>query len=218
MIEFVTSSTGFQLFSLIGSTIAVLGAVITGLAYHGNQGERYSILNHYISELGETGVSRFSWIFNLSLILTGLCLIPACISLGLMLSGVLPKIGIAAGVVCSIGLSFVGVFPMNKMKPHGIAAMTYFRAGLVMVILFSLGIAFQPASELVLSRWYALAGLLPIVSFSVFLLLIQTASGKDDNPLSLGEMERPKVWPLVIAEWMVFLTLMAWFQLISNGF
>jgi len=60
MNEFITSSTFFQLFSLIGSTIAVLGAVITGLAYHGRQGERYSILNHYISELGETGVSRFA--------------------------------------------------------------------------------------------------------------------------------------------------------------
>ncbi|MEA3327062.1 MAG: DUF998 domain-containing protein, partial [Chloroflexota bacterium] len=163
---FLISQRCFQLFGMVGSLVAVSGALISGLAYRGKQDEPFSPLNHYISELGEVGVSRLSWVFNLSLILTGLFLIPACISLGLMLLGILAKIAMAAGVVCAISLSFVGVFPMNQIEPHGFAAMTYFRAGLVMVLLFSLAIALQPAPPPVLSRWFGLAGLPAILSFS----------------------------------------------------
>ena len=215
MIEFFTSSATFQIFSIIGSSIAVAGSLVTALAYHGSKGERYSPFNHYISELGEVGVSKLSWVFNLSLILTGLCLLTACVSLGLILPGVLAKTGIAVGAVCSISLSLVGVFPMNKMKQHGFAAMTYFRTGLVMVFIFSLAITFQPASELILSRWVAFAGSAPLIAFSVFLILIQVTSKTDEEPLSLDEIDRPDVWPLVISEWMIFITLVLWFVLIS---
>lgn len=168
--------------------------------------------------MGEVGVSRLSWVFNLSLVITGLCLLSACVSLGLILPGLLAKIGIAFGVVCSLSLSLVGVFPMNKIEPHAFAAMTYFRAGLVMVALFSLAIVFQPGSEVIISRWYAMAGLPPLLSFTAFLILARVNSQKESAALEVEETEREEVSLIVVAEWAIFITLVVWFNLIANGF
>jgi hypothetical membrane protein len=214
---FFNSVRNFQIFSLVGTSAAVLGSLLAGLAYKGKEGEPYSPLNHFISELGETGVSKWAWIFNLGLIISGICLIGGSISLGFLIPGLLAKLGMIIGVVCSLALSLVGVFPMNKIKPHGFAAMTYFRAGLMMMILFTLAILLKPAGELVIPRMIGLAGLLPILSFGVFLILIAKVRDQPDHPPSLEEMERPKIWPLAIAEWSIFLTSLFWFLVIMKG-
>jgi hypothetical membrane protein len=81
MLACLQNPTLFQILSFAGAASAILGALIAGLAYRGRQNERYSILNHFISELGEVGISRLAWVFNLGLILCGLCLLPASLSL-----------------------------------------------------------------------------------------------------------------------------------------
>ncbi len=217
MIDLLRSPRGFQLFGLLGSLIGVFGSLITAIVYRGKEGQSYSPLNHYVSELGEVGVSKLAWVFNLSLILSGLFLMPACISLGLILPGFLAKIGMVVGVVCSICLSLVGVFPMNKEKAHGIFAMWFFRTGLVMVFLFSLAIAFQRAPVLVLSRWLAFVGLPAMLSFSAFLIMAPKIP-EEENPLSNEDIDRPNAWPLVIVEWLIFLTIVLWFVAIALGF
>jgi hypothetical membrane protein len=104
MIEFLISSNGFQYLGIISSATAISGALVSEMAYRGKDGERYSPLNHFKSELGEVDVSRLAWVFNLGLMLNGFCLVPASISLGFILQGVLAKVGMAAGVVSGIGL------------------------------------------------------------------------------------------------------------------
>ncbi len=217
MFAFLKTSLSFKIFSIAGGFIAVVGSLITALVYQGREAEAYSPLNHFISELGEVGVSRSAWVFNFSLILSGLSLLPASISLGLMLTGLISKIAMVAGVVCALSLSLVGVFPMNKMKPHGYAALMYFRAGLAMVILFSLAVALQPESQRVLSRWYALAGLPAIMAFSTLLRLLKDTPKHKDDPLSTGDVKRPRVWRLAVVEWLIFFTILLWFILISIG-
>ena len=207
----------FKLLGLIAAVFALVGALVSAFFYRGKQGERFSALNHFISELGEVGVSRMAWAFNLGLILVGLCLLPACINLGLIIPGVLAKIGMVAGALCSLSLSLVGVFPMNKLEPHRFAAMTFFRSGLVMLILFSLAIAMQSGPESAISRWYALAGLPPMIAFALFLILVARAYKQTETPLSPGEIDRPRVWGLVIAEWAILLTVILWFVLIAIG-
>jgi len=217
MIAFLKTPLTFPIFGIAGSMIVLIGTVIAALAYRGKDGEHYSPFNHFISELGEVGVSRLAWVFNLGLILTGLCLVPASISLGLMLPGLLVKIAMVGGVVYGVSLSFVGVFPMNNLKPHGYAAMTFFRAGLAMVILFSLVIALQSGENPILSRWFSLAGLPPIAAFSAFLLLIRKANRQVEDPLSTEEVPRPKIWILASVEWLIFVTILLWFILIALG-
>lgn len=218
IIETLTSIQGFYLFSIVGASAAVLGSLIAGIAYRGKEGERYSPLNHFISELGEVGVSRLAWIFNIGLMISGVSLVFGSLSLGLLLPGLLAKFGMAAGVISSIGLFFVGVFPMNRIEPHGTAAMTYFRAGLAMVIFFNLAIALQPGDAQILPRVYSLAGLPAILSFAGFLILTARAVKKSkENPLATEGVERPKIWLMVILEWAIFVTIVIWFLVIAVG-
>ena len=218
LIDILTSTRGFLIFASAGLITAVIGALIAAVAYRGKEDERYSPLNHFISELGEVGVSRLAWAFNVGLIMTGLCLIPATISLGLMIGSVLSRIALVVGVLSATSLALVGVFPMNHSKAHGLAAMTYFRMGLVMVILFSLAIAFQQDKAPPLSPWFALAGLPPILSFGIFLLLVGKAAKETDEPLAKEDAPRPKVWTLAVVEWSIFLTMILWFVVIAWGF
>ena len=216
MIDFINSSLSFQLFAILGSLIALVGSLITAIGYRGRDGETYSVLNHYISELGELGVSKSAWIFNLSMILAGLCLIVACISLGLILPGILSKIGLVFGCIYSVFLCLVGFIPMNKEDAHVFVAMNHFRSGLVMVALFSIAIGFQHESMLPISPWFALAGVPAILSFAILLIIAPRLTDEND-PLSNEDIDRPKVWPLVIVEWLIFLTIVMWFILIAWG-
>ena len=218
MTNLLSDPLTLKIFGLTGAAIAILGSLISAFAYTGKEGEKYSPLNHFISELGEVGISKLAWVFNYSLILTGICLVLASISLGLILPGVLAKLALAAGVISAISLSLVGVFPMNKIKPHGYAAITYFRAGLAMVILFSLAIAFPSSAQLVLPRCTALAGLPPIFAFSGFLVLIGQAYKDADDPLATEDVQRPKIWLLAIVEWLIFITILLWIFIVVIGF
>ncbi|MBW6465106.1 MAG: DUF998 domain-containing protein [Brevefilum sp.] len=174
-------------------------------------------MNHFISELGEIGVSRLAWVFNFCLILSGLCLIPACISLGLILPGFLAKVGMIAGVVTAMGLSLVGGFPMNNLKPHGTAAITFFRGGLLMVLAFSVAIALQNPQNILLPRIYSLAGLPAILAFGSFLWMMGKSSTDEEEPLQPKDDGRPKIWLMAMVEWAIFLTIVAWFLLIALG-
>lgn len=217
MSTFFQNPETFVGLSIAGTSIAALGALISALAYRGKCGEPYSPLNHFISELGEVGVSRLAWVFNLGLILSGLCLIPACISLGLLMPGILPKLGMIAGVTTAVGLSLVGVFPMNKLKPHGSAALVFFRGGLLMVLFFFLAIMFQPQSSRVIPRVYSLAGVPAILAFGGFLLLMEKVDRENSDRRQPLEENRPKIWIMAVVEWSIFLTITTWFLLIAKG-
>jgi hypothetical membrane protein len=217
MLTFFQLPNTFISMSIAGGSIAVLGVLISALAYCGKRNEKYSPLNHYISELGEIGVSRLAWVFNLGLILSGLCLIPACISLGLILPGFFAKVGMVGGITTAVGLTLVGVFPMNKINPHVTAAITFFRGGLLMVLAFSVGITFQQHADLVLPRIYSLAGLPAILAFGSFLWMMGKSDTEKEDPLQPMEVDRPKIWIMPVVEWAIFLTIVAWFLLIAIG-
>ena len=207
----------FQTLSFLGLSIASLSIFISGLAFRGRFEEVYSPFNHFISELGYVGLSRLAWVFNSGMILTGLCLLPASLSLGLWLPGTLAKISMVLGVVYTLSVTFVGVFPMNRIKPHTIAAMTFFWSGLVYIFVVSLAIGLQPAGEVVLSRAYALAGLPAVIAYGFFLYLISMVERSADAALSSDDIIRPRVWGLAVAEWMTFVTIVIWFVVVALG-
>lgn len=51
-------------FGLAGAALVAACSLAAALAYAGPDGEPYSLLNHFISELGEVGVSPLAWLFN----------------------------------------------------------------------------------------------------------------------------------------------------------
>jgi hypothetical membrane protein len=212
-----------KLFGLAGTSVVILAIVISALRYQGKRGERYSLLNHFISELGEVGVSPWAWVFNRGLILGGLLLVPFMLGLGIAFQSVWGWAGMLAGLVAAFGVAAVGLYPMNNLTPHIRAAMTYFRAGLVMVIFFALAISFQ--STAVLPPAANLLSLVAALCYGSFLVLLGRPS-KDEAPGSGGPEagglkttdildpealpERPRLWWTALLEWLVFFSTVAW--------
>ncbi len=217
MLEWLGDLTVFRVTGLIGVFFGLLGVILPGAVYRGKDGEKYSFLNHFISELGERGVSRWAWIFNLSIIISGIGLMLAAISLGLGLPGFLAKLGMLFGVVTGVGLMMVGIFPMDNIKPHTTAAIIFFRGGLLMVLIFSLAILFPPQGEGVVSLFYGLVGLIPVAAFASFLGLMWNVRDKVDEPLSTEDVKRPQVWKFAISEWSVFFSIILWILILSLG-
>lgn len=203
----------YTISGLIASGIVILAVVYPALVYRGKRGERFSLLNHFISELGELGVSKGAWAFNLGLILCGLFLLPYIIWLGTVFQSVLGWLGVVAGIVAGLGVAAVGVFPMNNLKPHGRAAMTFFRGGLVMVIFFGLAILLQPADRVVVPKSANILSILAVGAYGSFLFLL-TGPRKEktewDNLDPEKKPERPHFWIIPFLEWMVFFATIFW--------
>jgi hypothetical membrane protein len=202
-----------RIFGFAGTGLVILTVFYPALVYQGKCGERYSLLNHFISELGEVGVSHAACIFNTGLFLGGLVLLPYIIGLGILFGSVLGWLGTAAGIIAVLSVAAVGVFPMNNLKPHAIAAMTYFRAGMVMVFFFGLAILFPAAEKTVVSPSANLLSLLAFLAYGAFLTLPRVKH-EEQKPADLLDPEqtpkRPHVWALATLEWLVFFSTVAW--------
>lgn len=209
----------FRWFGIAGSLIIILSFCITGLFYRGKDGRPYSIFNHFISELGEVGVSRAAAVFNIGLMLGGAVLVPFCIALGLLIPHWLAYAGMAAGLWAAVSCILVGIFPMNNIQPHTRAALSFFRSGLVMVFFFSLAIFFQPAGRRALPLTANIPGFLAFAAFAGFLSIpwkTEDEKTAEVSPLQPDEEKpRPRFWLMPFLEWLVFFTTIAWFLFVA---
>lgn len=211
MLDFLTTTSAILWFGITGCLAIVIGCLSSGLVYTGKLGERYSLLNHFISELGEKGVSRLAWLFNLGLMTGGLLLFFECIGLGLRIPGIFSKLGMVAGCGACIAVILVGVFPMNHLTPHIRAAMTFFRLGLVTILLFTIGILFQPLESLVVPRITGLAGIPSVLAYALFLVYSARKFSTSADALTPLSQARPRLWKLAFLEWLIFVTTIPWF-------
>lgn len=203
----------FRSFGMTGMGVIVLAIIYSVLLYRGKWGERFSLLNHFISELGEMGVSKGARVFNIGLTVGGLASLPFVASLGIGFGSILGWLGTAAGIVATLGVAAVGIFPMNNLTAHTMSAKTYFRAGLAMVFFFGLAILFQSAGRMIVPPRANLLSLLAFLAYGSFLSLPRRKrSGQQSvNPLDPEQVhERPRVWVFPILEWVVFFATVAW--------
>jgi len=203
----------FSLLAIAATFVIVVAVVSAALRYRGRTGERYSLLNHFISELGEVGVSRGAWAFNGGLVVTGLLLLPFVAHLGLLLGSVLGWIGAFFAAVAALGSAAVGIFPMNNLKPHVRAAMSYFYGGLVMVVLIGVAILVQPADRVAVHRIASILSVPAALAFASFLALPRILSPGIDPATLLDPSvhpERPRFWALPFVEWLVFFATIFW--------
>ena len=212
-------STNYRFFGLAGCLVIIAAIVFTAAGYSGRKQEKYSALNHYISELGEAGVSGRAWAFNYGLIAGGLLLIPFTIGFGIYLNNLWAVLAIVSGVWAAVSCVLVGVFPMNNLNPHIKAAVSYFRAGLVMVFLFGVAILTQPAGQAKVTPLASVTSLLAVLAYSSFLFLLR----KPEEGAQTGEAldpdiipDRPQLWILPALEWLVFVSTIVWF--FANAF
>ena len=178
-------------------------SVVTTSLAAGSKGEPYSPLNHYVSELGELGVSNLAALFNLSLEIGGVCFVLFMIGLAVTRTGWLRVVYGATGVIAGIGGALVGVFPMNDLDKHRPVALTFFLLGLVTVLLASIDLVRAPDPRF--PRWLAAVGGAAVVAFAVFLAILFGPSGGLTSP-----EVRPAISPLTIFEWLLIVGILAW--------
>lgn len=191
---------------LLGPLLLVPGVLLPALAYTGKAGEAYSPLNHFISELGEVGVSSLAWLFNGSLVVSGLLMAAFLLFLGRRLGTRLGWAAGIAGVVSGLGTTGVGLFPMNDLPPHLTAAFTFFDGGLVTVILFAVAILRDRRDRL--ARWLLVPAAATGVAFAAFLAWPYLTGAPDFRMLDPSSgVPRTDVWGLAVTEWMVLVTI-----------
>lgn len=203
--------------ALAGSLIILGSSFIAILAYRGKNNERYSITRFFVSELGEVGVSKLAWLFNGGLILGSFLLFLMMPGVGISLGNVWGYIGAFIGMIAAGGSLFVGIFPMNQIKPHTKAAMIYFRAGLATVFLFSIAILAQPAETRTIPLYTLVIGVIAFFAYSSFLVQIgKSVKNQQDNAFDTSEIHsRRAFWWMPFLEWMVVIFTILWFLIIS---
>jgi len=203
----------FSLLALVGTFVVVSAVTWSALKYRGKAGERYSVLNHFVSELGEWGVSRGAWAFNRGLVLGGILFLPFAARLGFVLGGALGWLGACFAAAASVGTVLVGIFPMNDLRRHIPAAMVFFYGGLGMAAAIGAAILAQPAGRGVVPRRASLLSLLAAAAFASFAVLPRILMPNLGRVSLLDPEvmpERPRFWILPFMEWMVFFTAVLW--------
>lgn len=205
-------TTQFHWFGIAGSVIIIVAVIITAITFHNSQGEPYSMLNRFISELGWVGTSQNAWLFNAAMIVTGIVFIPFCLGLGLRIPNAWAKAGMATGVITAIFCSLVGVFPMNHLQPHSFVAMWFFRCGLATVLLFGVAILVQRKGNVRVPKIASIFSLLAAIAYGAFLFMATIHSTGNVSSATLSSLDAPPpLRILALVEWCVFFTTVLWF-------
>ena len=196
---------------IIGAGAIGIGSVVAAVAYRGADGEPYSPFNHFVSELGELAHSELARVFNTGLIVGGVCFAVFMSGFAASRPGSLRLLAGGIGVIAGIGGSFVGVFPMDFVRQHGLAAMTFFNLGWIAVGLASLDFVVRPDRRF--PRPLAVLGLATVAAFIGFLREVR-ATKTPDGALD-GPVIRPNVWALPTLEWLTIMGIVGWVTLVG---
>ena len=190
-----------------GIFILLLSVLLAATSYVGKQNETYSFLNHFISELGEKGVSQFAYIFNGGLILGGAFISFFMLGLAMHIGNSWGLILGAIGLVTGVSAPLVGVFPMNQLEIHTVIANTFFYGGLLVALGYTLYVLFSPKPRL--PKITALTGGVTMLAFAAFVWFLP-APLEDGQNIHEILKNRPEIWTLPILEWVVFFCVMVW--------
>ncbi len=190
---------------VLASVLMTVTSVAAAVAYTGTMGERYSPLNHWVSELGQVGVSNLAVVFNAGLIVGGICFALFMVGLGLARRTGLAILYVPIGIAAGVAGAFVGIYPMNNLDLHGLAALAFFNLGWISVGLASLD--FLRRREPRFPWWLAVIGGLTVLSFIAFLIVLTPLLGGEG--LAAPEV-RPDVWLVPILEWAVVIGILGW--------
>jgi hypothetical membrane protein len=189
-----------------GSLLMGTTTLLTALVYTGTKGEKFSPLNHWVSELGQVGVSQLALLFNVGLIIGGVLFAIFMVGLGRARRSSLARLYLPLGVATGVAGMFVGVFPMNTaLHLHGIAALSFFTLGWITVGLGSLD--FWRAGDARFPRWLAWIGVFTVASSLGFLIVLLPLLGGEGFA---APSVRPDVWIVPILEWAAVIGLLGW--------
>lgn len=198
-----------------GIAIILIATLLAALTFQDTEGYPYSLLNRNISDLGKPMVSTLAWVFNGGLMIGGLFLVGFMVGLSLCVGNSGMRFVALTGVIATVAVIFVGIFPVTQFYYHRNAAMTFFIGGSLTFALFTLMILVTDQHRF--ARWLALPSLAATLAFALFLSLPLYLY---ENPLQayvLGPPgpDRPIFWLPLLLEWLVFVTVALWVLLFS---
>ena len=193
--------------ALTAAIALTAGVVAASLAYTGSEGEAYSPLRHWVSELGELGVSSLGSTVTLGLIVGGLGFVAFMAGLAIDATDRLRWVYGPIGVVAGLAGALVGVFPMNDRPVHGLVALTFFNLGWIAVATASVPVAVGHDRRF--PRWLAAAGALVVVTFLAFLYEVRVDPVVAGSAL-VAPTARPAFWLSPALEWAVIVAIVGW--------
>ena len=202
---------------LLSSLGMLLSYLIVGFAYRGRIGEGFSLANHFVSELGEVGISELAWLFNAALVIGGLGILLSFIALASYLHGWFRWLVLVLGLITGVSATLVGFFPMNQLEIHISIALAFFNTGWMVTGAFSFYVLFAKQSRF--PKWLAIPGMIAAVAFIAFSTYNDSFMDSfRDGTSSLSEIlgaARPAFWGLAALEWVVVLAVLLWVALVS---
>lgn len=200
----------------VGPILLVVGTLASSLSFQGRAGETYSPLNHFVSELGQGGVSSLAFVFNATLVLSGLSLALFLLGLGSFLNNSTGRIAGIMGALSGLSCSSLGFLTMDHLFPHIAAGDFFFFCGFVSIALFTAAIALDKKRRLPL--WLILPGTGAAGGFLAFLLLLAAIHLPPEEALVPGGGPRPTVWTLPAVEWGLYAAILVWLTCTSGAF
>jgi hypothetical protein len=199
---------------VIASNLLFFGLLYCIKDFRGMKQEPFSLLNHFISELGDPQFAKHYRFFAFTLITSGFFMLPFVIGFGLEINSVLGTILLILGVFCAILCSLIGFVPENKIKPHFVIAGLFFIGmGLLMLLVIITGFV-QPMA--IFPPWllYTSIGILVVyISFIIDTAFLSKEELKlTDEPWKYDP--RPRFWLNPFLEWVSFLSIILWLFLL----
>lgn len=202
---------GLRRAGLAGAGLIVLGQLAAALQFRGRLGQAYDPLNHFVSELGEVGISAGAWAFNGGLLMGGVILIVFMLGLGRRIGGVPGFIFGAAGLACGVCGTAVGAAPMNDLLIHIFWARNFFNSGFAAMGIFTF---IALIGRWGLPRRLALPGLVATAAFGAFLAIPMPLGNAGGDILAavtaMLNAPRPAVWMPAVFEWLAVLSVLGW--------
>ncbi|MDL2336091.1 MAG: DUF998 domain-containing protein, partial [Chloroflexota bacterium] len=124
-----------QAAGIVGPLVLGTASLVTAVTYRGTADEGFSPFNHWVSELGEVGVSDMPAVFNAGLMVGGVCFVLLMVGLAMLRGGPLSLLYGLIGIVSGIAGVLVGIYPMNFPGQHTIVAQAFFNLGWIAVLL-----------------------------------------------------------------------------------
>ena len=175
--------------AFISAVLWCIGMPVAVVSFNRSNTVAYSCWNHVLSELGFPYASRLTWVFNGTLAIGGLLLLPTFYALRNCLQTWLGAVAKGFGVVTCLALSVLGLMGLRQdvfggpyiflrfLQLHLAVADVFFLGWLATVTLFT--ISFCRRWEDSFARPVAVVGILSMLLYPLFLVVAFFA-----NPMS----------------------------------
>lgn len=186
-------------------------ACTTMVPFTGMYDEPYSMLNHFISELGDRRFSEFAPVFNYGLIVSSALLTLFGLGFASLFSGWRRLVVAGLGLVTGISCLLVGAIPEDNLRPHLLVAMIFFHSALALVFFNTAVTMFS--KQPVLPKWTMAIGFVTAAIFAAFVLSPnEVLRAWIANPKTFV---RPDVWIQPILEWGCFYSILLWLLVVA---